>query len=120
MAGFGDRQQIQTAITHLVENALIMTTEKDGPIIIRAGEAGENGGKESMLYLEVIDRGQGIEPENMENIFKPFFSTKENRNGLGLAIVQQIVERHNGRIEVKSKPDQGCTIRVTLPLSEDR
>lgn len=115
---FADRQQIQTVIAHLVKNALTMTNEQDWPVTIRAGETGINGGKENSFYFEVIDQGKGIAEENMENIFTPFFSTRENRTGLGLAIVQQIIERHNGRIGVKSKPGQGCTIRITLPLPD--
>jgi two-component system sensor histidine kinase PilS (NtrC family) len=117
VTGFGDRQQIQTVITHLVKNSITMSSEKDGPIIIRAGETGKKG---ESFYLEVIDQGKGIEPVNMAKIFKPFFSTRENGTGLGLAIVQQLTENHNGRIEVKSKPAQGCIMRITLPLPDDR
>ena len=117
ISAFGDRQQLQTAITHLVKNAITMSDEEDGQITIGAGET---GGKEGMLYLEVTDQGKGIEAEDMKNIFKPFFSTRESSTGLGLAIVQQIIERHNGNIEVESKPGRGCTMRINLPLPGDR
>ncbi len=119
-AGFGDRQQIQTVITHLIKNAVTETEtktkspEKDGQVIVRAGKTDKNA--DNMFYIEVIDQGKGIEPKNMEKIFKPFFSTRENQTGLGLAIVQQIIDRHNGNIEVESKPGHGCRIRVILPL----
>ncbi len=111
---FGDRQQLQTVLMHLVENALIFSREENSSVTIRAGEQ-ERGGK-NVLCLEVIDQGNGIEPDILENIFEPFYSTRENGTGLGLAIVRQIVEMHNGNIEVETAPGKGCTMRIILPL----
>ena len=99
---------------HLVENALIFSREENSSVTIRAGEQ-ERGGK-NVLCLEVIDQGNGIEPGILENIFEPFYSTRENGTGLGLAIVRQIVEMHNGSIEVETAPGRGCTMRIILPL----
>ncbi|MEO6655538.1 MAG: ATP-binding protein, partial [Pyrinomonadaceae bacterium] len=61
------------------------------------------------------DTADGITPENLSNIFEPYFSTKETGTGLGLAIVQKIVDIHNGTIEVESKEDEGTKFTVRLP-----
>ena len=111
---FGDRQQLQTVLMHLVENALIFSREGNGAVTIRAGEQEREG--KNVLCLEVIDQGCGIEPDVLENIFEPFYSTRENGTGLGLAIVRQIVEMHGGSVEVETAPGRGCTMRIILPL----
>jgi signal transduction histidine kinase len=64
----------------------------------------------------VIDRGCGIEQKNLESIFNPFFTTKNNGVGLGLAIVSKIVDEHGGKITVDSDAGQGSIFRVYLPL----
>jgi len=67
------------------------------------------------LEISVIDRGGGIEPGQIENIFNPFFTTKPDGVGLGLAIVQKIVDEHGGKIAVESEPGRGSVFRVFLP-----
>ena len=71
-----------------------------------------------MAEVAVIDRGSGIEPKHMENIFNPFFTTKPTGTGLGLAIVSKIVDEHGGKIAVESEPGSGSVFRVYLPLRE--
>lgn len=66
--------------------------------------------------IAVIDRGSGIEPAHRENIFNPFFTTKREGVGLGLAIVAKIVDEHGGRIVLESEPGVGSVFRVLLPL----
>ncbi len=111
---FGDRQQLQTILMHLIENGLIFSKEDNSVVTVKAHEQEKNGN--NLLCLEVIDQGHGIEPEIMDAIFEPFYSTRENGTGLGLAIVRQIVEMHSGTVEVESTPDRGCTMRIILPL----
>ncbi|HHB75574.1 MAG TPA: PAS domain S-box protein [Desulfobulbus sp.] len=111
---FGDRQQLQTILVHLIENGLIFSREGNGIVTIKAHEQEQEG--KNVLSLEVIDQGHGIEPEILDTIFKPFYSTRENGTGLGLAIVRQIVEMHGGSVEVESAPAKGCTMRIILPL----
>lgn len=67
------------------------------------------------IAIEIIDEGTGIEPDAIDNIFDPFFSSKETGTGLGLSVVHQVVVGHDGRIEVDSTPDKGSTFRVILP-----
>ena len=69
------------------------------------------------VEISVIDRGSGIDPKNMENIFNPFFTTKPEGIGFGLAIVSKIVEEHGGRITVESTPGEGSVFRVFLPAA---
>jgi two-component system sensor histidine kinase HydH len=66
--------------------------------------------------IAVIDRGVGIDPRIVEQIFNPFFTTKPEGSGLGLAIVSQIVDEHGGRITVESEPGKGTVFRVHLPI----
>jgi signal transduction histidine kinase len=67
--------------------------------------------------ISVIDRGAGIQPKDVENIFNPFFTTKRDGVGLGLAIVSNIVDLHGGSMTVESEPGKGSVFRVFLPLS---
>ena len=69
--------------------------------------------------IAVIDRGSGIDPKNLESIFNPFFTTKSDGVGLGLAIVSKIVDEHGGQITVESTPGEGSVFRVFLPLQRD-
>lgn len=71
---------------------------------------------ENELEIAVIDRGSGIDPKNLENIFNPFFTTKPEGIGFGLAIVSKMVDEHGGRITVASTPGEGSVFRVFLPL----
>jgi signal transduction histidine kinase len=109
----------------------IRPVEADGELIERvvynlllnAAQASPAGGVVTVktrpldgnLEISVIDRGSGIEPAQMENIFNPFFTTKPDGVGLGLAIVQKIVDEHGGRIAVESEAGRGSVFRVFLP-----
>ena len=67
--------------------------------------------------VEVIDTGSGIEPEKLQDIFRPFFTTKPRGMGLGLALVRRIVLRLGGEVKVDSTPGVGTTVRLRLPLA---
>jgi len=71
---------------------------------------------DSNVEIAVIDRGSGIDPKNLESIFNPFFTTKSDGVGLGLAVVSKIVDEHGGQITVESTPGEGTVFRVYLPL----
>jgi len=74
---------------------------------------------ETTVAISVSDTGCGITPQNLEQIFAPFFTTKgESGSGLGLPICKQIVEEMQGKMEVQSEVGQGTTFRVTLPRGE--
>ena len=70
------------------------------------------------VYITLQDNGCGIDSEVQKNIFKPFFTTKVNGHGLGLAICQKIVEKHNGNITMKSEVGVGTKVTIMLPKSK--
>jgi signal transduction histidine kinase len=95
-------------------------------LLLNAAQASPPGGSvtvntrrvDGAVEIGIIDRGSGIEPEHLENIFNPFFTTKATGVGLGLAIVSKIVDEHGGKVSVDSRPGVGSTFRVFLPFRE--
>ena len=72
--------------------------------------------------IEVADTGAGIPPELLPRVTESFFTTKPEGKGtgLGLAICKRIVEQHQGMIEVESRPGEGTTVRIILPVQPDK
>ncbi len=95
-------------------------------LLLNAAQASEEGGAitlktrrvDGTAEVAVIDRGPGIDPKIKEQIFNPFFTTKSNGVGLGLAIVSKIVDEHGGRMAVESEPGKGSIFRVFLPIQQ--
>jgi signal transduction histidine kinase len=93
-------------------------------LILNAVQASPSGGMVSVktraadeaVEIAVIDRGVGIEPHQRDSIFNPFFTTKPEGVGLGLAIVSKIVDEHGGKITVESEPGKGSVFHVLLPV----
>ena len=115
----GDQHQLTQVFTNLLVNAF-EAMEGRGTVSItakpvRLADAGD--GRDAVL-VEVSDDGPGIPPDVAENVFDPFFTTKPKGSGLGLSIVRKIVDAHDGRIDVRTAPGQGTTIRVTLPVTD--
>ena len=108
-----DAGQLQQVIINLVVNA-IQAMPDGGKLTIRTS-LGDGG----YIQVSVQDTGCGIPPENLDKLFTPFFTTKEEVKGvgLGLAVSYGIIERHGGRIEVQSEVGQGSTFTVHLPAS---
>lgn len=106
-----DPDLLRMALSNLVQNA-IQASAEGGTVEIRAEERGGN------VLLFVSDHGQGIDPQHLENIFNPFFTTKPEGTGLGLAIVSRIVDEHRGRVTVFSEPGAGTTFELTLPKEQ--
>jgi signal transduction histidine kinase len=113
-----DQHQITQVFTNLLMNAYEAMGGK-GRVTISAEmlriEDGSDG-REAVL-VEFADNGPGIPPDVAEKVFDPFFTTKAQGSGLGLAIVRKIVDAHDGRIDLRTTPGQGTTIRVTLPVT---
>jgi signal transduction histidine kinase len=113
-----DQHQITQVFTNLLMNAYEAMGGK-GQVAISAEmiriEDGSDG-REAVL-VEFADNGPGIPHDVAEKVFDPFFTTKAQGSGLGLAIVRKIVDAHDGRIDLRTTPGQGTTIRVTLPVT---
>lgn len=106
-----DPDMLKLAISNLVQNA-IQASASGQKVEIRAAIAGQ----EVMIF--VSDHGKGIQPEHLENIFNPFFTTRAEGVGLGLAIVSKIIDEHQGRMNVFSEPGRGTTFEIALPKTQ--
>ncbi|MBU0484164.1 MAG: PAS domain S-box protein [Proteobacteria bacterium] len=116
---WADFDQIKQVILNLVNNACnALSNEGGGEIRISIREEKIADGKEKTV-LEVSDHGPGIPEQIQDQIFAPFFTTRENGTGLGLAIVKQIISSHNGDLKLKTSPDQGTTFTIYLPLPQE-
>jgi len=113
---WADRQQIQTILTHLLENACIAVGAQQDAIVVAGHEINDNN--QGAICIEIRDQGPGIPEELRKKVFTPFFSSRTDGTGLGLAIVRQIVENHNGSIEIDRNAVYGCIIRLNLPLPQ--
>ncbi len=109
-----DRDLLYRAIVNLLSNALQAMPE-GGTLSLETvlfnGKAGP-----PQLELRIADTGPGIPPEVLKKIFNPFFTTREKGTGLGLPIVQSIIDTHDGEIDVISREGEGTTIVIRLPL----
>ena len=104
-----DAELMERAILNLLPNAA-QASPPGGTVTVKTRPAAEGGAE-----ISVIDRGSGIEPAHLESVFNPFFTTKAEGVGLGLAIVSKIVDEHGGQVQVESKPGEGTVFRVYLP-----
>lgn len=120
-----DGNQIQQVVVNLLMNAHDAIGEKGGTIIITTTileaaaqlAAGLPPGP-AYAKIEIRDNGCGIPRENLSKIFEPFFTTKGQKgNGLGLAMVWGIIEKHDGRIMVESEVGKGTTFNILLPVA---
>jgi signal transduction histidine kinase len=113
-----DQHQITQVFTNLLMNAY-EAMGGNGQVTISAEMIRfEDGGDgRDAVLVEFTDNGPGIPPDVADKVFDPFFTTKAQGSGLGLAIVRKIVDAHDGRIDLRTIPGQGTTIRVTLPVT---
>jgi len=113
-----DRTQIKQMLVNLVQNG-IDAVVNSGRVTISARVSDRTDG----VDIKVSDSGCGIQPENIQRLFTPFFTTKEGGKGtgLGLAIAYGIVKMHYGDIQVESEPGKGTTFSIWLPIgSQDQ
>ena len=104
-----DGTQIKQVYLNLLLNAL-QAMPQGGKLMVRLHTSGGS------LLTAIADEGEGIQPEVRANLFQPFFTTKQGGTGLGLSISQRIIEGHNGRLRLLSRPGAGTTAIVRLPL----
>lgn len=107
-----DYAQVEQVLLALLSNA-VEAMASGGQITI-TGRSTDDG----RLQLEVADTGPGIMPDQLERVFKLFFTTKSHGTGLGLPVAKKIVERHGGTIRVESEHGHGTKFTIELPVSE--
>ena len=115
----GDAEQLKQVFLNIILNAVEAMgknpPERSRTLIISIEKGTPINTHSRYLIISFEDSGKGIEQKNIENVFNPFFTTKEEGTGLGLAICYGIINRHEGEIEVKSVPDKGTCIHIKLP-----
>lgn len=104
-----DSQQLRKAFLNLVINA-IEASPQNSELTIRTRLLGDS------IEVQVIDQGSGMSPETKARIFEAFYTTKNNGTGLGMMITQEIVKKHQGRIEIESEVGMGTKVSVFLPV----
>lgn len=107
----GDAELLQQACTNLVTNA-IQAMPEGGTLTLSTRRLSQRA-----VEVRVRDEGVGIPPEDLDKIFRLYYTTKENGSGIGLSLVYRIVQLHDGRIEVESTVGKGTTMILTLPVA---
>ena len=111
----GDAVLLRRVLDNLLENANKYSPDPESPIHLNALAAPDH------VIFEVVDQGEGIPEEDIPRLFEPFFRCDRSRShrtggiGLGLTLVQRIVEAHGGRVEISSRLNEGTRVRVLLP-----
>ncbi|RWC58458.1 ATP-binding protein [Mesorhizobium sp.] len=111
----GDRIQLQQVLVNLMINAAHAMSAQTGPRLLFIGVV-QNSSKS--VEITVRDTGPGVSEEHLQRLFEPFFSTKRDGMGMGLAICRTTVQAHGGRLAIESQPGMGATFRVTLPVTD--
>lgn len=111
-----DREQMKQVFLNMLLNAIEATPE-NGKIYVKTRSYTKPDG-EPYIQVEFTDTGCGIRPEYLEEIFTPFFTTKEKGSGLGLSISNQIIQDHKGYIDVESQLNRGTSFFINLPLHQ--
>lgn len=111
-----DAQQLHQALMNIILNSL-EAMPQGGKLKVRSGY----DQRDEAIKIEITDTGYGIPEENLPYLFEPFFSSKPEGKGigLGLSIVYEVIDEHNGSIEVESEVDKGTTFIIKLPIHKE-
>jgi signal transduction histidine kinase len=108
-----DPEQLKQVLVNLLINA-IQASSDGGEILLQARMRG------SSLLIQVKDQGVGVSVDDLDKIFDPFYTTKENGTGLGLSVAYQIIEQLGGSVTAERNADRGMTFSVLLPVLPDK
>jgi signal transduction histidine kinase len=107
-----DSSRLQQVCINLLENAA-QNSPEGSEITLKILDP-----EVDIVSIQVIDEGSGVQAEDLNRVFEPFFSTRKQGSGLGLSIVKQIVETHGGTVEIRNNEGKrGCTAEVKLPIA---
>jgi signal transduction histidine kinase len=112
-----DRARLSQVLINLLQNAL--QAMETGGVLTVATRMHWNRSGQPMVELSVSDTGAGIDADDMEKLFIPFFTTKKGGTGLGLPICQRIVQAHGGDLDVQSTAGRGASFYIRLPFPRD-
>lgn len=107
----GDKDKLVIAFSNILVNAIEAVPGNSGIIDLELRIV------DNTASLRIADNGYGIPKENLARLFEPFFTSKKEGTGLGLTATYNIINKHDGNIEVVSRPDSGTTFMVSLPVS---
>jgi signal transduction histidine kinase/ActR/RegA family two-component response regulator len=106
----GYRKKIKEVLINILMNSVEALKEDGGEITITSEI------KEAMAIIRIRDNGIGIARDKISQVFNPFYSSKPNGTGLGLAVSYKIVREHNGNIQIESTPGKGTLVKISLPV----
>jgi signal transduction histidine kinase len=116
----GDEALLRQALLNLVRNAAEAAGNQPfGGRVTVSGTVEQTAGR-PVQRISISDNGPGIPAADLSRIFAPFYTTKINGTGLGLAVVQKIVLQHGGSVEARNRPEGGAELIVWLPASRER
>jgi C4-dicarboxylate-specific signal transduction histidine kinase len=110
---FGNEVQLRQVILNLVMNAIEAMSSADVRVLTIKSKLNGSG----TIYVAVEDNGSGVDPSNLDRIFKPLFTTKARGTGMGLSICHSIIESHEGKIWVSLGATRGAIFQFELPVS---
>jgi nitrogen-specific signal transduction histidine kinase len=113
----GDEGLLRQALLNLTRNAAEAAASNTASAKVMVVGDASRGSDESVQRLRILDNGAGIPPDVLPKLFRPFFTTKVNGTGLGLAVVQKILLQHGGQVEARNRPEGGAEFIVRLPVS---
>jgi PAS domain S-box-containing protein len=114
---WGDRVQLQQVVMNLVLNAVEAMGAVEGRermLLITTEQKGDGG-----VFVAVHDSGPGIDPEHLQQVFKPFYTTKDSGVGMGLAICRSIIDAHGGGLWAEANEPRGAVFQFTLPAVQE-
>lgn len=106
-----DSQLLKQAIINILKNAY-EAMNGSGTVTVHVFF------KDQLLHITITDHGGGLDPALADSIFDPFITSKTGGSGLGLVITKQIIEAHHGFLTCDSRPGDGCTFTITIPLTQ--
>ena len=112
----GDEGLLRQALLNLARNAAEAASGQPSGGRVTLGGAVDRGAGRGVQRLSVADNGPGIPPQDLSKIFLPFYTTKANGTGLGLAVVQKIIVQHGGSVQARNLPEGGAEFILWLPL----